>query len=166
MAWHGGLSNFCWPLLNDLWVGSPDHIPWRIKSTQSTQPYFNICIYIFISWILVLYHNLMLFARRVLQICTYYIDTYIFHILYIFIYSIMFCNMAFSVLLKPQICTTFAGRVRSSTFVLHYGEAGHGGLLKSNTGGIRSYGWWKKSCIIWDTPKGLDTGIKPTFRAF
>ena len=68
---------------------------------------------------------------------------------------------------KPQICTTYAGRVRSSTFVLHYGEAGHGGSLKETPGGLYKelLEKWKKSCITWDAPKGLDTGIKPTFRA-
>ena len=30
----------------------------------------------------------------------------------------------------------------------------------------KSYGWWKKCCTFWDAPKGLDTGIKPTFEAF
>ena len=104
----------------------------------------------------------MLFARGVLQICTYY---YVY--IYIYIYSIMFCNMAFCVLQRPQICTTYAGRVRSSTFVLHYGEAGHGGSLKETPGGLYKelLEKWKKSCITWDAPKGLDTGIKPTFRA-
>ena len=163
MAWHGGLSNFCWPLLNDLWVGSPDHIPWRIKSTQSTQQYFNICIYIY------LYHEFwyctITLCCLLEEYCKY---VHIIMYIYIFIYTAScFAIWPFVFLQRPQICTTYAGRVRSSTFVLHYGEAGHGGSLKETPGGLYKelLEKWKKSCITWDAPKGLDTGIKPTFRA-
>ena len=132
MAWHGGLSFFCWPLLNDLWVGSPDHNPWRIKSTQSTHPCIHIYIY--------LYHEFWYCTRTfccLLEEYCKYVHIIILYTYYYYIYSIIFCNMAFCLLLKPHTCTTLAGRVRSSTFVLHYGEAGHGGSLKK-------HGWYKE----------------------
>ena len=128
-----GYPFFSWPLLNDLWVGSPDHIPWRIKSTQSTQPYFNICkIYLYHEfWFCTITLCCLLkeYCKYVHIIMCIYIYIYIQH--HVLQYGLLcFTN-------KKQMCTTFAGRVRSSTFVLHYGEAGHGGSLKK-------HGWYKE----------------------